>query len=294
VISCEPPGPLAPRAGDTSQNRYLFDHRDEFSQRLGSRETILFLDFDGTLAPIADTPERASAPATVLYALGRLAEAATLAVVSGRSLSDLRERVGIDGIAYAGNHGAEILAGNGVIRAPGMESAAQSLPRLLERLRAGLAGIPGVLIEDKGITASVHYRLADPSREADVLRIIRDRARDFSRDFRITTGKKVCEVRPHAAWHKGHAVARIMELRGRGMVPVYVGDDTTDEDAFRAIRGSGISVSVGENPEADYFLREQAEIAQFLEWMNGILSRRARTANEKAQRPHPATGQYDP
>jgi trehalose 6-phosphate synthase/phosphatase len=260
----------------------LFERQEEAQRRLGSRDVILFLDFDGTLAPIADTPDRVVLHDEVRAALDRLSRVTTLAIVSGRSLGDLRERVGIDGIAYAGNHGAEILAGDDLIRAPGVERAAQSMRRLLDRLREDLAQIPGVLIEDKGITASVHFRLVDPSQEGEVLRIFWDAARGYTRDFRMTTGKKVLEVRPQSAWNKGQAVARIMELQGRGRMPLYVGDDTTDEDAFRAIKGSGLSISVGPNPEADYYLRDQAGVAMFLDWLSDVLSgrRNAGTATD--------------
>lgn len=133
--------------------------------------------------------------------------------------------------------------------------------------------VPGVLVEDKDITASVHFRQVHPSRAGDVLRIFWDIARDYDKVFSITTGKKVLEIRPRAAWNKGQAVARIMELKGRGMLPVYVGDDTTDEDAFRAIKGCGISVSIGANVESDYYLRDQEEVGDFLAWIADVLSR---------------------
>jgi trehalose 6-phosphate phosphatase len=130
------------------------------------------------------------------------------------------------------------------------------------------------MIEDKGITASVHFRLVDQSREGDVFRIFWDIARGHVKEFRITTGKKVLEIRPHGAWDKGHAVARIMELKGGGMMPLYVGDDTTDEDAYLAIKGSGLSVSIGPNPKSDYYLRDQEEVGPFLEWIAGVLPQR--------------------
>jgi alpha,alpha-trehalose-phosphate synthase [UDP-forming]/trehalose-phosphatase len=249
------------------------DRRDELRARLGSREVFLFLDFDGTLAPIVESPDRAALSPSLRSALERLLTSAQLAVVSGRALDDLRSRVGIEGIAYAGNHGAEIRIDGTVLRAGGVERSARALQTLLGSLRNGLSAIPGVLVEDKGVTASIHFRQVDPSREGDVLRIFWGIARDHEHAFRITTGKKVLEIRPRAAWNKGEAVARIMELKGRGMLPVYIGDDTTDEDAFRAIRGCGISVSVGPNAESDYCLRDQEEVAVLLDWFAGVLAR---------------------
>lgn len=267
--------------------RYLFEHQDEILQRLGNRELILFLDFDGTLAPIVASPDKAALSHEVVKSLERIALLAPLGIISGRALADLRARIGIQGITYAGNHGAEIGTGDSVIRAPGVEKAASSLRMLLDRLRTALARLSGVMVEDKGITASVHFRLVDQASEGDVLRIFWDIARVHSKEFRITTGKKVLEIRPHGAWNKGQAVARIMELKGGGRMPIYVGDDTTDEDAFLAIKGSGISVSVGQNSKSDYYLRDQEEMGVFLDWITGVMSQRSSTLNETAQLPFP-------
>ena len=254
--------------------RPWIESMDEMQSRLGSREVFLFLDFDGTLAPIADSPDRAALPAPLRTSLERLPRIARLAVVSGRALGDLRSRVGIDGLVYAGNHGSEIWIDGDVLRADGVDKTTQTLRTFLDRLRTGLSKVSGVLIEDKGITASIHFRQVDPSQAGDVLRIFWDIARDYEKAFRITTGKKVLEIRPQAAWNKGHAVARIMELKGRGMLPLYVGDDTTDEDAYRAIKGSGISVSIGANAGSDYCLSDQEEVGDFLDWIADVLSRR--------------------
>jgi trehalose 6-phosphate synthase/phosphatase len=266
---------------------YLFDHQDEIRQQLGNRELILFLDFDGTLAPIVSSPDKAAIPHATMLGLERIAMLAPLGIISGRSLVDLQEHVDIKGITYAGNHGAEIGIDDNVILAPGADKAANSLRSLLEILQTALSHIYGAMVEDKGITASVHYRLVDEAREGDVLRIFWDIARDHSKEFRITTGKKVLEIRPHAAWNKGQAVARIMELKGGGMMPIYVGDDTTDEDAFLAIKGSGLSISIGQNSKSDYYLRDQEEISVFLDWITGVMSQRTNKVNETAELPFP-------
>jgi trehalose-phosphatase len=143
-----------------------------------------------------------------------------------------------------------------------------------------MSNIPGTLIEDKGITASVHFRKIDPSQEGEVLRIFWNAASDYAKEFRITTGKKVLEIRPQSAWNKGDAVQRILEHQSKDVIPLYVGDDTTDEDAYRAIRESGISVSIGENPEADYYLNDQGEVGTFLDWIAEFLSSRKKQNND--------------
>jgi trehalose 6-phosphate synthase/phosphatase len=265
--------------------RPLFDCADEFQARIGNREVFLFFDFDGTLAPIADSPDRVVFPLSLRTSLERMLNTTWIAVVSGRALEDLRSRVGIDNLVYAGNHGAEIGIEGTVLHTSGVDKTSVILRTFLNKLRIGFAGARGVLVEDKGITASIHFRQVDPSQEGDVLRIFWDIARDYEHVFRITNGKKVMEIRPHAAWNKGQAVAQIMELRGRGMMPVYVGDDTTDEDAYRAIKGCGISVSVGANAECDYYLQGQEEVGVFLDWIADILSRSSRQKIRAIQRP---------
>jgi trehalose 6-phosphate synthase/phosphatase len=261
------------------------DSKNEILARLGNRDVFLFLDFDGTLAPIADSPDRVALAPSLRFSLEDLRQKMRLAVVSGRSLDDLASRVDIEGLVYAGNHGAEVRLDGNVLRAIDVEKTTVKLQTFLDRLRASLVRISGTLIEDKGITASVHFRQVDPSREGEVLRVFWAIARDFESLFRITTGKKVIEIRPKAAWNKGQAVARIMELKGRSMLPLYVGDDTTDEDAFRAIKGSGISVSVGPNAESDYYLHDQKEVAFFLDWLAGALPQHDGQPAQEAESP---------
>lgn len=253
------------------ERRHVFKYQIEVLDRFGMSGVSLFLDFDGTIAPIAEAPDRVVVPLQVKSALERLAAIRPLAVISGRALDDLRERVGISGIIYAGNHGAEIMIGDKVVRDSRTDEATASLQSFLGALRSGMSSVPGVLIEDKGITASVHFRKVDPSQEGEVLRIFWRVARDYAREFRITTGKKVLEIRPQNAWNKGDAVKRILEHWGGNEMPLYVGDDTTDEDAYRIIRENGISVSIGENAEADYYLRSQDEVGPFLDWLAGVL-----------------------
>lgn len=235
---------------------------------------LVGLDFDGTLAPIARWPGKAALPPAAREAMERLARRpdTDLAVVSGRALEDLKERVGLPGIYYAGNHGMEI-------EGPGIQAvhsgAASARPRIAAcaaALRRELEGVQGVFIEDKELTLSVHYRqLHDP----EMAREVRRRARAVCAaepGIRITEGKKVVEVRPDVAWDKGRATRFLLKVLEAGeptLIPaLFIGDDQTDEDAFRALRGRGDGIVVAAAPPpgtaAAAYLRSPDEVASLL------------------------------
>jgi trehalose 6-phosphate phosphatase len=235
---------------------------------------VLLLDFDGTLAPIVERPEQAAMPERTRRALERLMAVVgvTVAVVSGRGLADVRERAAIPGIAYAGNHGMEI-EGAGLHRIhPEAAAARPDLDAVAARVMADLEGIDGAFVEDKGLTLSIHYRLA-PEREAEVREIVL--AAVGGRDgLQVTEGKMVIEVRPRVEWDKGRAVLFLLgQMRPPAGTPVlYLGDDRTDEDAFRALRGwgdgaEGILIAETLPPEsaAASHLRDPAEVGALFE-----------------------------
>jgi trehalose 6-phosphate phosphatase len=218
---------------------------------------VLLLDFDGTLAPIVARPELAEIPAGTRAALAALMEApgVQVAVVSGRGLADVRERAAIPGIAYAGNHGMEI-EGAGLHRIhPEAAAARPVLEAVAAALEPAVSAVPGAFVEDKGLTLSVHFRLADTAREAEVREAVHAAA-DGRPELRVTEGKKVLEVRPRVEWDKGRAVLFLLEhMRPPEGAPVlYLGDDRTDEDAFRALAGRGSAgegVLVADPPPGD-------------------------------------------
>ncbi|MCL4558165.1 MAG: bifunctional alpha,alpha-trehalose-phosphate synthase (UDP-forming)/trehalose-phosphatase [Deltaproteobacteria bacterium] len=228
---------------------------------------FLFLDYDGTLAPIADRPQAAVLDKDVRAVMDRLRTVCPMAVVSGRMLSDIMDRVGIKDIIYVGNHGAEIWDGTGIV--PGSDGPVDTgvLDEFKERVSSVLGDVDGVVIEDKGRTISVHYRNVDPRRIDRVTGDFRRVADGYADRLRITSGKGVLEARPLDAWDKGDAVSWILRNFGAGRMPVYVGDDATDEDAFRVINRTGVSISIGRNIHAQCYLGEQAEIREFLEWL---------------------------
>ncbi len=242
--------------------RDALQHGEEIAARLAGRGLLLCLDFDGTLAPIVECPERAEMPDDVRAQLIALQGRHPIAILSGRSLADVRARTGLPGLIYGGNHGAEMggyTAGTGSLADDRL-----LLEEFLVDAERAFAQVPGVLIEDKGVTASIHFRRVAPAQRETFLVAFQPLARQYAGRLRITEGRKVIEIFPQTAGDKGAALQQLMAEVGSGMVPVYLGDDISDEDAFRAIRKCGISVSVGGSPAAEFYLRNQGEVARFL------------------------------
>jgi trehalose-phosphatase len=261
--------------------RYLFDVWGEVAHRLESANHILLLtDYDGTLTHIVDKPELATLPQEIRKLLRKLSKNRryTVGIISGRALTDLKSVVGLEGIIYAGNHGLEIEGFGSSFLEPIAEEMRPFFNMLNLALSATLRGIKGAFVEDKGLTVSVHYRLVDDTEEGrveDTFRKITDPL-SMTGKIRITQGKKVYEIRPPVEWDKGKAIAwltaKFREVRGNGgALPIYLGDDLTDEDGFKAIeRDRGISIFVGEGDlqsAARYFLKSPEEVAKFLKML---------------------------
>ena len=258
--------------------QHLFREWKSFSSAARAASHILLLsDYDGTLTPIVGRPDEAVLSPEVRKILGALAEKPgfSVGIVSGRSLAEIEAMVGIEGIYYAGNHGLEIEGPGIKFVSPAAGATQVEIKELVGQLSAKLVGIDGVIIEDKGLSLSVHYRLVKEGEEKQVAEIftrITSPSLDAGR-IRVTSGKKVWEVRPPIDWHKGKAVEAIVQeikalLNLERPLTIYLGDDTTDEDAFRVIhRPEGWSIFVGEeNPSsnADYFLNSTSEVTDFL------------------------------
>ncbi len=243
-----------------------------------ARNILLLTDYDGTLTPIVERPELANLAEGTRLIIQALAQRYnfTVGVISGRALVDIKNKVGIDGIIYAGNHGMEIEGPGITFIAPLAEEISLLLRTLYRVLTLTLGTIRGVLIENKGLTLSVHYRQVEESKTKDVKHIFDNTvgSSQILGKVKVTPGKKVYEVRPAVSWDKGKAIKLLMKRYGKGgrrsgLLPIYLGDDLTDEDAFRVIDkyGSGISVFVGDDKRdtaAHYFLKSPAEVATFL------------------------------
>jgi alpha,alpha-trehalose-phosphate synthase [UDP-forming]/trehalose-phosphatase len=239
---------------------YLFDHID----RIPKNNVFLFLDYDGTLTPIVNRPENAFLSERMHAILMKLNENIPIAIISGRSINDIKQRINIEKMIYAGNHGAEIWDGKKMVIGQQLSIKKKMLGKVIRELKTSLSFIDGTVIEDKGITASIHYRLVKVKDLGSVFNIFWAIIDRYEKLFTITSGKKVFEIRPRGIWNKGDAVNWIVETFGQDRYPIYIGDDTTDEDAFKVIKGKGAGISIGTTMEADYYLKNQKEVGRLL------------------------------
>ena len=211
---------------------------------------LLLFDYDGTLTPIVDRPDLAVlAPDTkgLLVSLS-LDERFILGIISGRSLDDVRGRVGVSGLVYAGNHGLEIQGQGLDFTHPAAEELRETQGRVYARLREELAEVPGVILEDKGLTLSLHYRLTPREYVNGVEEMFAATMAPFlvQAQVEIARGKKVLEVRPRVPWNKGTAITKIAETYTGSALTVFFGDDVSDEDGFAVVlKCEGIAVLVG-------------------------------------------------
>lgn len=251
------------------------DRMPEIAARLRERRPAVFLDYDGTLTPIVDRPDQALMDAEVRALVARLARLCPVAIVSGRDLPDVRARVGLD-VYYAGSHGFDIAGPEGLRHAHPQAVAVEPALDAAEReLHAALAGIAGAFVERKRFSIATHYRLVRAAKLAAVERVVNG-VHGRHPSLRRSRGKKVIELLPALDWDKGTAVLwllQALELDAARFLPIYIGDDLTDERAFRALATRGLGIVVRDRPRptlARYRLRDPAEVRGFLATLAGL------------------------
>jgi trehalose 6-phosphate phosphatase len=266
----------------------------QFAHRLDRRQPAVFLDYDGTLTPIVDRPEDAVISDSMRDTVRRLAGRCTVCVVSGRDRPVVAQLLGIDDLVVAGSHGFDIGDSRGNQRGDprvgtiGVDAASgfdDVLATVTDRLRAEVMLIPGAAIEAKRSSVAVHYRLVAAPERPSVRAVVDRLLADYPDQLKVTPGKMVYEIQPKVDWDKGKAVqylCQALHVDGDEFAPLYLGDDITDEDAFRALKdpahglpdGPGIGVVVADlgDPEqagrttaADFVLESVGEVQQFLE-----------------------------
>jgi len=227
--------------------------RHQSAAILRTRRPAVFLDFDGTVAEIVDQPTAAALVDGVATELTRLARNCPVGIISGRDLADVQARVAVPGLWYAGSHGFELVGPDGRHYQNDLALAAEpDLDRVVSTLRDRLQSVPGVLVEHKRFAVAVHHRNVDTDRVEEVIATVSAVAADEPR-LRATSGRKVTELRPDVEWDKGRALSWVLDhvTESEDLLPIYVGDDLTDEDAFDAIEDTGFGIVVRHSEDGD-------------------------------------------
>ncbi len=255
------------------------DQRDELETWLATEPRVLIgCDFDGTLAPLVPMADQARLPERARETLQQLAElpGVTVAVISGRSLKDVIERVNLPRLLYAGNHGLEMRTLEGsIVTALVAESGRWALQEVLRQIAPLMATIPGAWVEDKHWTASVHYRQAQEADHARLEAGLRGVVRDFA-VLSLRPGKRIWEIRPETPWHKGSALGWCMgQCKVLSQAAAFLGDDISDHDAFAAVT-EGWSFLVGDTPapNARARLEDVQDSVRLLQWMAEVRMQR--------------------
>lgn len=246
---------------------------EEMKERIGCREIALFLDFDGTLAPILPNPDDVELPSSLKEKLEESSKYFKTAIMSGRDRRDVKERVGLPNLFYGGSHGFDI-TGPGGFRFE-LEEAHEIFPaldRAQKRLESSLHSLEGIRIERKRYAIAVHYRQASAEAAEQACAEVRRVGRDFDQ-LKVAGGKKIYELKPNIDWGKGKAIEKlcqVLEIDSSNAVAFYLGDDVTDEDGFEYIKDWGVGIRVGdpkEKTKANYWL-EFGEVENFIELLN--------------------------
>lgn len=240
---------------------------------LTDNKILLFLDYDGTLTPIADKLENAVIPLETKYILKKISKHNNikLAIISGRSLEEVKSLVGIKNCIYAGNHGLEIKGPSINYKNLVSVNFRPLLFEIKKELEERLSYIKGILIEDKILTLSVHFRLVK-IKESQIIKNTVIEVINFlniKEKIELVFGKKVIDIRPFINWNKGEAVKLILEeqsIKTNNIFPIYIGDDTTDEDAFKVLKDNGLTIFVGKPRKSDakFYLNNSLEVLEFL------------------------------
>lgn len=253
--------------------RLFFEHLDEIKKQFSQKEAVIFLDYDGTLTPIVDTPDLAVMDDAMREVVKELAARYKVAIISGRATDDVRSKVQIDDIFYAGSHGFEIVDPKGGVT---INKEAQEIQPVIDKvysiLKEKVKDVDGALVEHVKYTISMHYRLVSDDDFSRVEQAVNEILKEHPK-LKVTHGKKVFEIRPQMDWHKGKAVEWILNVHQFSPEKnwaVYIGDDTTDEDAFAVLENKGLGILVADplrESKARYGVKDVDEVKEVLEFL---------------------------
>ena len=270
--------PEQPRIRNVLNLPPALDHLPAFMDGMQEKRPVVFLDYDGTLTPIVSRPELATLAPDMRQTIATLAERCPVAIVSGRDRADIQSLVQLESVYYAGSHGFDI-AGPNQVRMQHTEGLAflPLLDTVETHLQQQLRPVPGSLVERKKFTIAVHFRNVSPEQVGHIEALVDAVLRGHSQ-LRKGLGKKVFELQPQLDWHKGKAVLWLLDtlaLRTPDVVPIYIGDDITDEDAFHTLAERGLTIVVADTPRrtaARYALQNPIQVQTLLQRLAASLS----------------------
>ncbi|KAJ4867391.1 Trehalose-phosphate phosphatase B [Raphanus sativus] len=254
---------------------------DEIVNAAKGKKIVMFLDYDGTLSPIVEDPDKAYITHEMREVVKNVALNFPTAIVTGRSIDKVRSFVKLDEIYYAGSHGMDIEgptnentygeSDQGVLFQPASEFVPM-IEKVVNILEEKTKWIPGAMVENNKFCLSVHFRRVDEKRWTALAEQVKSVLIDYPQ-LKLTQGRKVLEIRPTIKWDKGQALKFLLKSLGfeksEDVVPVYIGDDRTDEDAFKVLRerGQGFGILVSKVPKetnASYSLQDPSQVNEFL------------------------------
>ncbi|KAL0361403.1 UNVERIFIED_CONTAM: putative trehalose-phosphate phosphatase D [Sesamum radiatum] len=249
---------------------------EEIMRASQGKQIVVFLDYDGTLSPIVEDPDRAFITTEMREAVRDVAKLFPTAIVSGRCRAKVYSFVRLSELYYAGSHGMDIKGpakghthrkGNQTVLCQPAREFLPMIDEVYKALMEKVKCIPGAKVENNKFCLSVHYRCVEEKKWGELGDQVKMVINDYPQ-LRLTQGRKVLEIRPTIKWDKGNALEFLLEALGyaesNDVLPVYIGDDRTDEDAFRVLRerGQGLGILVSKFPKetnASYSLKEPSE-----------------------------------
>lgn len=238
----------------------------------GKEKPVFFFDYDGTLTPIVERPDLAKISPEMKEIIRQLSLKYKCAIVSGRERKNLQTLVDIPGIFYAGDHGLDIIGPDISLIHPKAKKFLPLIQDISKSLDKSLSHIPGVIVEKKKISVAIHYRQVSKKDLSRLKLPLKEILKENREDIRLLTGKKVVEFLPNIEWNKGKAVLWILNTLGVDWSEhkiFYLGDDTTDENAFRILRTRGTSILIAEKAQksaADFRLSSPEEVKYWLKY----------------------------
>lgn len=244
--------------------------KENIKSQLADKKPAVFLDYDGTLTPIVAKPELAVLSEKMRSIVQDLSKRCVVGIISGRKREDVESLVQIPGLYYAGSHGFDIKGPDLAMTPQEVLPLLPIIERVSNQLTEMTKDIEGCLIENKKYAIAIHFRLVDP-KHLDRIEKLVDAFAEQEEGLRKTTGKMIFELRANIPWDKGKALLHLLQalhLKGPEVIPFYLGDDDTDEDAFAVLQDKGFGILVSETPQnsaAKYSLKDAKEVESFLE-----------------------------